>query len=48
MKPWFIAEKINGLLGDPRFSEALAGHLRSDTASQARLPIVQGRLEALI
>ena len=43
----YIASEVTGLLASPGFMEALPGHLPGDSASQARLPIVRGRLEAL-
>jgi predicted nucleotidyltransferase len=43
----YVAGQLRGLLGIPAFLEALPGHLPGDTASQARLPLVQERLQAL-
>jgi len=43
----YIAREVTRLLASPGFTEALPGHLPGDPASQARLPIVWERLEAL-
>lgn len=43
----FLSERFAELLGEPRFNDALPGHLPGDPASQARLPIVIGRIEAI-
>jgi hypothetical protein len=43
----YLASEVTRLLASPGFMEALPGHLPGDAASQARLPIVKKRLEAL-
>jgi predicted nucleotidyltransferase len=43
----YFAKEIAALLASAPFVEALPGHLPGDAASQARLPIVTSRLEAL-
>ena len=43
----FIAERFRLLLADPRFVDAVAGHLPGDSASQARLPLVLARMRAI-
>jgi predicted nucleotidyltransferase len=43
----YVAEELRRLLDTPTFLEALPGHLPGDAASQARLPLVRDRLEAL-
>jgi hypothetical protein len=43
----YVAGAIHALLQTPGFIEALPGHLAGDAGSQARLPLVRGRLEAL-
>ncbi len=43
----YVASEVAALLASPAFMEALPGHLPGDSASQARLPIVGSRLEAL-
>jgi predicted nucleotidyltransferase len=43
----YVAHQLQGLLDIPEFREALPGHLPGDAASQARLPLVLGRLHAL-
>ena len=43
----YLAEVLAELLASDAFVEALPGHLRSDPASQARLPIVIARLRQL-
>lgn len=40
----FVAAGMGELLGTPAFLDALPGHLLPDAASQARLPLVIGRL----
>jgi len=42
-----VAVGIRELLGRSDFREALPGHLLSDEALQARLPLLIGRLEGL-
>lgn len=43
----FIAAEPHALMSDESFREALPGHLPGDRASQARLPMLEGRLERL-
>ena len=43
----YVAAEFRRLLGTPAFLEALPGHLPGDAASQARLPLLCERLEAL-
>lgn len=43
----FVSGEFSALLSDVRFSDALPGFLQPDPASQARLPIVLGRLKAI-
>ena len=43
----FIEKALGELLDNPAFVEALPGHLPGDSASQARQPLVLGRLLAL-
>lgn len=43
----FIAEEIDDLMGNRRFSDSLAGFLPPDRASQARRPLLEKRLNAL-
>ena len=43
----FVSTEIRWLLGRPGFVDALPGHLASDEASQQRLPLVLGRLQAI-
>lgn len=40
----YLAAEVTRLLSTPAFVDALPGHLRGDSASQARLPLVQQRL----
>ena len=40
-----LAEKFQTLLRDPEFIAAVSGHLPSDAASQARVPIVTDRIK---
>jgi len=42
-----LADAIRALLDDDAFVAALPGHLAGDAASQARLPIVLGRLQRI-
>lgn len=44
----YISAEIQSLLKNPDFVEALAGFLLPDAASQARRPILERRLEALV
>lgn len=43
----FVGGRIRDLLAQSRFVEALPGHLGGDSASQARLPILRRRLDAI-
>ncbi len=43
----YVTGKINELIKEPEFQEALAGHLPSDSASQGRLPILRARLNKI-
>lgn len=43
----YLARRFAALLDDPRFREALPGHLPSDAASQDRLPELISRIEAI-
>jgi len=43
----YIAMRINRFLQNPKFVEALPGHLPGDAASQARLPIIIDRLRQI-
>ncbi len=43
----YLARELNALLGDPRFLDALPGHLLPDAASQARMPMLLRRIEEL-
>jgi hypothetical protein len=43
----YLAEQFASLLQDRRFNDALPGHLPTDAASQARLPLLQRKLRAL-
>jgi hypothetical protein len=43
----YIAREFRKLLSTPQFVEALPGHLPGDQASQARIPSVLSKLEAL-
>ena len=43
----FVSAEIRRLLGVPGFIDALPGHLESDEASQQRLPLLLGRLQAI-
>jgi len=43
----FLRDRFRSLLADPGFVEAVAGHLLSDSASQARLPLVLSRMRAI-
>ena len=42
-----VADAVQDLLEKPAFREALPGHLLSDDASQARLPLLITRLEEI-
>jgi hypothetical protein len=43
----FIVQEFQRLLDDDAFRESIPGHLPGDKASQARVPIVAGRLTAI-
>ena len=43
----FLARRIAALLAEPRFMQALSGHLPPDAASQARLPGLEVSLRAV-
>lgn len=43
----YIAEQFRALLKTPAFVDALPGHLLPDPGSQARLPVVRERIEAI-
>ena len=43
----FIAEEIDDLMGNRRFTDSLTGFLPPDRASQARRPLLEKRLNAL-
>jgi len=43
----YIGGCLRSFLADPRFSDALPGHLPGDTGSQARLPMLMEKLKRL-
>jgi hypothetical protein len=43
----YLSQEFSALLGNPLFLDALPGHLPSDTASQARRPLLLSRLRAI-
>ncbi len=43
----YLAEVLGGFLRDRRFLDAVQGNLPPDRASQARLPMLMARIEAL-
>ena len=43
----YLSRRFQQLLSEPRFLEALPGHLPGDAASQGRVPLVLNRLRAL-
>jgi hypothetical protein len=43
----YIASEVRALLNNPDFIEALSGFVLPDAASQARRPLLEGRLRAL-
>jgi predicted nucleotidyltransferase len=43
----YLALEFRSLLGDPRFIDALPGHLLPDTASQSRIPMLLERIQEL-
>jgi hypothetical protein len=42
-----ITEQFSEMIKNERFLEAIQGHLPGDAASQARLPIIMERIDAL-
>jgi predicted nucleotidyltransferase len=44
----FLIKKFRGFINKPRFIEALPTHLLPDEASQARLPLIQNRLNEIV
>ena len=46
LREYLVAE-FGSLMSNPRFVEALGGHLPGDSGSQARLPRLRARLRAL-
>ena len=44
----FLAERLGDWFGDPRFLDAVPGHLPGDAASQARAELVVARLRAMV
>lgn len=44
----YLIEKFEDLLDTPRFMEALPGKLPGDESSQARLPVIIGRMKSII
>jgi hypothetical protein len=44
----FLQERLRQLLADANFIDALPGHLPGDPASQSRLPILLGRIRAIV
>jgi len=43
----YLRDRLGSLLGENRFLSALPGHLPSDSASQARLPLLRRRLASI-
>jgi hypothetical protein len=43
----YVGEAIRGLIAEPRFLDALPGHLLPDAANQARLGQLTEKLQAL-
>lgn len=43
----YLVARFNALLGDRNFLDALPGHLPGDEGSQARLPLIIGRIEVI-
>ena len=43
----YLSRRFQEMLSEPRFLEALPGHLPGDAASQGRVPLVLNRLRAL-
>ena len=46
LREYLVAE-FSALFGNPKFAEALGGHLPGDSGSQQRLPRLRARLRAL-
>jgi hypothetical protein len=44
----FLAERLGEWLRDPRFLDAVPGHLPGDAASQARAELVIARMRAMV
>ena len=44
----FLAERLGAWLTDPRFLDAVPGHLPGDAASQARAELVVARMRAMV
>jgi hypothetical protein len=44
----FLAERFGSWLEDPRFLDAVPGHLPGDAASQARRELVVERMKAMV
>jgi hypothetical protein len=44
----FLTERLGEWLGDPRFLDAVPGHLPGDAASQARAEVVIARMKATV
>jgi hypothetical protein len=42
-----LRDRFTRFLGDPKFVEALPGHLPGDAASQARVPLLLERIQAI-
>lgn len=43
----FVARELHALMNDESFRDSLAGHLPGDRASQARLPLLEARLNRI-
>ena len=44
----FVSEQVGALLAEPRFHDALPGHLAPDPASQARADVLLVRLKQML
>jgi hypothetical protein len=44
----YLAEKFAAMFNDPKFVDALPGHLLPDMASQARLPLLLEQIREII
>jgi hypothetical protein len=44
----YLSDKFAALLKDPKFIDALPGHLPPDMASQARLPLLMERIQEIV